>query len=81
YLSSDRELLDKLFQRDRPLEDVRVYAGHAGWAPGQLEREIARGDWYLAPADAHTIFDARPEAMWPALLRKAMATKVRWEAR
>ena len=42
--------------------------GYAGWAPGQLEGELARGDWLLAPADADFLFDRDPETMWEEAL-------------
>jgi putative transcriptional regulator len=61
YVSTNRELLRELLGRERPMEGLRIYAGFAGWAPGQLEAEIARGDWTLAPAGADAIFGARPE--------------------
>ena len=38
--------------------------GYAGWGPGQLEGEIARGDWLSAPADETLIFDGDAESMW-----------------
>jgi len=41
------------------------YAGYAGWGPGQLEGEIARGDWTLEPASAGAIFGGT-EHPWPA---------------
>lgn len=45
------------------------YAGYAGWAPGQLEREIAEGSWIIVPADAALILDAPPEEIWERALR------------
>lgn len=45
------------------------YAGYAGWAPGQLEREIAEGSWIIAPADAALILDAAPDEIWEKALR------------
>ena len=65
YLGTDRELLRKLLGRDRPMEGLRIFIGHSGWAPGQLEAEIARGDWTLTPAAADAIFDGKSEHPWP----------------
>jgi putative transcriptional regulator len=66
YLSADGELLQELLRRERPMEGLRVYIGYSGWAPGQLEAEIARGSWKLAPADSSAIFDNKSERPWPA---------------
>jgi putative transcriptional regulator len=45
------------------------YAGYAGWAPGQLEREIAEGSWILAPAAPRFVFDLPVEEVWERVLR------------
>jgi putative transcriptional regulator len=66
YLSASRELLLRLLARDKPLDGLRVFAGHSGWAPGQLESEIARGDWKLSRAEPDVIFSGKPERLWPA---------------
>ena len=65
YISTNEELLRKLLGRDKPTEGLRIFIGHSGWAPGQLEAEIARGDWTLAPAEADAIFDRKSEHPWP----------------
>jgi putative transcriptional regulator len=78
YLSTSRALLEKMLARDNPLDGLRIFAGHAGWGPGQLEGEIQRGDWHLAPADDATVFTARPEGLWPDLYSRTAATKVRY---
>ncbi len=65
YLGTNRELLRELLGRDKPMEGLRVFMGHSGWARGQLEVEIARGDWTLAPANARAIFDNKTEHPWP----------------
>jgi putative transcriptional regulator len=65
YLSGDRRLLIKLLGRDKPMEGLRIFVGHAGWAPGQLENEIERHDWTAKRAEAEAIFGARPEHPWP----------------
>ncbi|MBI2978453.1 MAG: YqgE/AlgH family protein, partial [Rhodospirillales bacterium] len=38
--------------------------GYSGWGPGQLEGEIARGDWHSAPADEKLVFDDDVESKW-----------------
>ena len=48
----------------------RAYVGYAGWAPGQLEAELARGDWYVDSADPAAIFDMPPEEVWPKFIRR-----------
>jgi len=65
YVSTNRELLLKLLGRDKPMEGLRILIGYSGWAPGQLEAEIARGAWTLAPAKSDAIFDGKSEHVWP----------------
>jgi putative transcriptional regulator len=45
------------------------FSGYAGWAPGQLEREIGEGSWILAPVDPRLLLDTPPEDLWLAALR------------
>lgn len=77
YLSFDSGLLAELLRREDPMEGLRVYAGHSGWAPGQLEAEVARGFWKSARPDARSIFEAKPESLWPELTRRAALTPAR----
>jgi putative transcriptional regulator len=65
YLSASRELLLRLLGRDKPMDGLRIFIGHSGWGPGQLEAEIARGDWALAHADSNAIFNGKSEHPWP----------------
>ena len=65
YLSASRDLLMQLLARDKPMEGLRVFLGHSGWAPGQLEAEIAHGDWKLEPADSAGLFRRKSEHPWP----------------
>jgi putative transcriptional regulator len=74
YASSSLELMKELIARDKPTEGLRVYAGLAGWGPGQLEDEIDRGDWRKVPVDAHSLLETKPELMWTELDRRASAT-------
>jgi len=54
-----------LLGRDKPMDGLRIFIGHSGWAPGQLEAEIARGDWALGPAEPDAIFNGKSEHPWP----------------
>jgi len=54
-----------------PGERFRVYASYVGWFPGQLDREVSRGDWHVLRADAETIFSKEPSEIWPDLISRA----------
>lgn len=77
FLSADAELLFRLLQRARPTEQLRIFAGCAGWAPGQLENELSRGDWLLLPADADAIFRRNPQRLWRELYERAQLRATR----
>ncbi|MEQ1773081.1 MAG: YqgE/AlgH family protein [Burkholderiales bacterium] len=53
------------------LSAVRVFAGHSGWAPGQLQNELKREGWYMLPADSETIFEKDIATIWPELVKRA----------
>jgi len=52
------------------LRRVRVFAGYAGWAPGQLEEELAEGSWVVLAARAADVFTTDPESLWRDVLRR-----------
>ena len=52
------------------LRELRVYAGYAGWAPGQLENEIQENGWLHCDADADLIFGDDVEDKYDRALRK-----------
>ena len=49
---------------------VRVFAGYAGWGPGQLDGELEREDWILEPAQASDVFNDDPDELWGAVLER-----------
>ena len=65
YISADVELLRTLLHRDKPMEGLRIFMGISGWTPGQLEAEIARGDWKLERAKPDRVFSRQHEHPWP----------------
>lgn len=52
------------------VERLRIYAGYAGWGPGQLEGEVEAGDWFVLDAGPEDVFDADPRGLWPRVLRR-----------
>jgi putative transcriptional regulator len=56
---------------ERAVENRRLFAGFAGWAPGQLQSELARDDWFVQPASAEILFRNDTSGMWEELVRKA----------
>jgi putative transcriptional regulator len=49
---------------------ARVFAGLAGWSPGQLEAELEREDWILEPARADDVFGGDPDSLWSTVLER-----------
>lgn len=69
HVTGDLALLERLVTEPRPDEKYRVYAGHAGWAPGQLDVEMLRLGWHVLPASEAMIF-GDPEELWETLMRR-----------
>ncbi|NNH06508.1 YqgE/AlgH family protein [Cellulomonas fimi] len=63
-LDSDPAELDGL------VTGVRVFAGHAGWGPGQLEAEVEEGSWYVLDAESTDAVTPEPELLWRRVLRR-----------
>jgi len=51
-------------------ERARVFAGFAGWGEGQLEAEIAQGDWIAQAALPDDVFTEVPERLWSDVLTR-----------
>ena len=69
YFTGNRETLINALRTFNPDKEVRIYAGSAGWAPGQLEREVSRGDWIISNADPEMIFSKDPSQIWPEIFK------------
>lgn len=49
---------------------ARVYAGHAGWGPGQLESELEQEAWFVEPPLPGELFPVDPEQLWSDVLTR-----------
>src|SRR3954451_16098805 len=49
---------------------IKMFAGYAGWSPGQLEDEMKRKAWLTHPASLDLVFDADPAKLWQSILRQ-----------
>jgi putative transcriptional regulator len=69
-ITSDREILADIATGHGPRSAILAF-GYAGWAPGQLDAELQRGDWAVVPADPALVFGTDDNAKW----RKALAAR------
>jgi putative transcriptional regulator len=68
FITASAQALRRVASKGRPAERFHVYAGYTGWAPGQLEAEIARGDWRVMKGDGRTVFDTPAAEIWPRMM-------------
>lgn len=52
------------------LGSLRIFAGYAGWGPGQLEDELTEGAWYVVESEPGDVSSPAPERLWRAVLRR-----------
>ena len=63
WLSADPAILREMGRRSGPPRGLFIL-GYSGWAPGQLESELARDDWVVAPGEAALLFDPDLAGKW-----------------
>ncbi|MCY3960309.1 MAG: YqgE/AlgH family protein [bacterium] len=52
------------------VDAVRLFAGYAGWSPGQLEDEIESAAWFVVDADPADLLTDSPSDLWPTVLAR-----------
>jgi putative transcriptional regulator len=53
---------------------TRIFAGYAGWAPGQLEGELEREGWIVEPAVPEDAFCEEELDLWSSVLARKGGT-------
>jgi putative transcriptional regulator len=53
-----------------PLDELRVFVGYAGWAPGQLESELDANAWFVVDLRRDDPFVSTPERLWRDVLKR-----------
>ena len=51
-------------------QKLKVFAGYAGWSPGQLDDEMKRDTWLTHPASVDLVFAEKPDELWPSILKQ-----------
>jgi len=68
HVSQSIDLLRRYAQAETDRPEYRLYAGYAGWGPGQLDGEIERGDWYVVDGDSALVLTEDPASTWGRLI-------------
>ncbi len=82
YVHANTLMIDESFALTATVDVLRAIAGgegpkqkvfalgYAGWAPGQLDAEIQKNGWLIAPPDERVVFEIADADKWTAALRK-----------
>jgi len=62
-VTSSTDVLHDISHHKGPRKTLVAF-GYAGWAPSQLEAELARDDWSTTAADSELIFEVSRDRVW-----------------
>jgi putative transcriptional regulator len=69
-LAHSLDSLVELGESYSPSRRLKLFAGYAGWSPGQLEKEMERNAWLTHPASLELVFETDPAELWQSILRQ-----------
>ncbi|MBI1346056.1 YqgE/AlgH family protein [bacterium] len=75
FIGNSAEAFEDVVRRvseNDPALRFRIYSGCAGWAPGQLEGELERGDWHIATPSSQMVFHDDPYAVYELMLHRVL---------
>ena len=74
-VGGDPQELHSLSQDDRGRSGPRLFLGHAGWQPGQLDDEVASGSWIVRTGHPVLLLNPTPpEDLWQELVTSGAET-------
>lgn len=76
YVGDTTAVLEQIITQGKPTETFRVFAGSAGWAPGQLAFEMLQGAWATLQPGSVDIFERDPATFWQDCLSRLQAPRV-----
>jgi putative transcriptional regulator len=68
-VTSSTDVLRDISHHKGPRKTLVAF-GYAGWAPGQLESELARDDWSTTTADSELIFEMSRDRVWESAMAR-----------
>ncbi|MEW6272626.1 MAG: YqgE/AlgH family protein [Thermodesulfobacteriota bacterium] len=77
FVTSSLDVLRRTIRDAKASDRFRAFVGYAGWAPQQLDEEIARGDWNVTAGDPASVFEKEPAELWRELNERAGGQWVR----
>jgi putative transcriptional regulator len=69
FAGGNADQLESLAKKEGT-DTLRLYAGHAEWAAGQLEQEISADQWLVLDGTADQIFSPMPELLWQEIAHR-----------
>ena len=69
-LEHSLDMLVELGDSYSQTQKMKIFAGYAGWSPGQIEDEMKRDTWMTHPATLDLVFHPQPAKLWQAILKE-----------
>ncbi len=66
-LTTSLDILQAIAHSEGP-DQTLIALGYAGWAPGQIEYELAQNSWLTVPATSNILFNLPSEKKLPAAM-------------
>lgn len=71
FWGGDFETIKKLISKGEiGPNDIRMFVGYAGWSEGQLDEEMSRHSWVVAPGSRELVFDSPRENLWNSIMQR-----------